>query len=59
MDLREIGWEIVDWSHLAQERDQWQALVNTNEPSGSIQGRELLEKQSDYKLLKKDCVPWC
>jgi hypothetical protein len=28
MDLREIGWEGVDWIHLAQDRDQWQALVN-------------------------------
>jgi hypothetical protein len=22
MDLREIGWEDVDWIHLAQDRDQ-------------------------------------
>jgi hypothetical protein len=29
MDLREIGWEVVDWMHLAQDRDQWLALVNT------------------------------
>jgi hypothetical protein len=29
MDLREIGWEVVDWLHLAQDRDQWHALVNT------------------------------
>jgi hypothetical protein len=29
MDLREIGWEGVHWMHLAQARDQWQALVNT------------------------------
>jgi hypothetical protein len=29
MDLREIGWEVVDWIHLAQERDRWRALVNT------------------------------
>jgi len=28
MDLREIGWEGVDWLHLAEDRDQWQALVN-------------------------------
>jgi hypothetical protein len=27
MDLREIGWEIVDWMHLAQDRDQWLAVV--------------------------------
>jgi hypothetical protein len=29
IDLREIGWEDVDWIHLAQNRDQWRALVNT------------------------------
>jgi hypothetical protein len=29
MDLREMGWEGVDWMHLAQDKDQWQALVNT------------------------------
>jgi hypothetical protein len=27
-DLREIGWEDVDWTHLGQDRDQWQTLVN-------------------------------
>jgi hypothetical protein len=29
MDLREIGWEGVDLVHLAQDRDQWWAIVNT------------------------------
>jgi hypothetical protein len=28
MDLREIGWDGVDWIYLAQDRDQWRALVN-------------------------------
>jgi len=28
-DLREIGWEDVDWMHLAQHRHQWRVLVNT------------------------------
>jgi hypothetical protein len=27
MDLRKVWWECVDRIHLAQERDQWQALV--------------------------------
>jgi hypothetical protein len=27
--LREIGWESVDGMHMAQDRDQWRALVNT------------------------------
>jgi hypothetical protein len=29
MDLREIGWDGVDWIELAQDMDQWRALVNT------------------------------
>jgi hypothetical protein len=29
MDLREIGWDGVDWVDLAQDRDQWRPLVNT------------------------------
>jgi hypothetical protein len=29
MDLREIGWEDVDWMHVVQDRDQWRTLVNT------------------------------
>jgi hypothetical protein len=28
MDLRVIGWDGVDWIDLAQDRDQWRALVN-------------------------------
>jgi hypothetical protein len=28
MDLREIGWDGRDWIDLAQDRDQWRALVN-------------------------------
>jgi len=26
--LRETGWEGMDWTHLAQDRDQWWDLVN-------------------------------
>jgi hypothetical protein len=29
MDLREIGLDVMDWIELAQDRDQWRALVNT------------------------------
>jgi hypothetical protein len=29
MDLRLIGWDGMDWVDLAQDRDQWMALVNT------------------------------
>jgi hypothetical protein len=27
MDLKEIGWECVDWMRLTQDREQWRALV--------------------------------
>jgi hypothetical protein len=28
-DLREIRWEVMGWIRVAQDRDQWLALVNT------------------------------
>jgi hypothetical protein len=28
-DLREIGCNVVHWIDMAQDRDQWEALVNT------------------------------
>jgi hypothetical protein len=29
IDLRKIRWKVVDWIHLAKDRDQWRAFVNT------------------------------
>jgi hypothetical protein len=29
MDLREIGWDGVDWMDMAEDRDQWRALLST------------------------------
>jgi hypothetical protein len=37
MDVRETGWEGVDWMHLVEGRDQWWALVNT------VKGRGFLD----------------
>jgi hypothetical protein len=48
-DLGEIGWNGMDWIHLAHDRDQWQALVNT------VMN---LARESDCWLLKKFSVPW-
>jgi hypothetical protein len=28
MDLREIGWDGMNWTDMAQDRDQWRVLVN-------------------------------
>jgi hypothetical protein len=29
IDLRDIGWDGMDWIDLAQNRDQWSSFVNT------------------------------
>jgi hypothetical protein len=29
MYFREVGWDGMDWIYLAQDREQWRALVNT------------------------------
>jgi hypothetical protein len=36
MEFTEIGWGGMDWIDLAQDRDQWRALVHSNESSDSI-----------------------
>jgi hypothetical protein len=28
IDLREIGWDGMNWIDMGQDRDQWRALVN-------------------------------
>jgi hypothetical protein len=44
MDLREIGFEDVDWIHWAQDRDRWRALMNTvMNLRGSIKCGEFLD----------------
>jgi hypothetical protein len=55
MDLREIGWDGMDWINLAQDRDQWSE--HGNEPSGSIKCREILEWLHNWRLLKKGSAP--
>jgi hypothetical protein len=37
MDLRETGWDGVDWIELAQDRDHWRpSCEHGDEPSGSL-----------------------
>jgi hypothetical protein len=28
MDLQEVGWWLIDWIDLAQDRERWRALVS-------------------------------
>jgi hypothetical protein len=36
MDLREIGWDGIDWIELVQGRDQWTACEHGDESPGFI-----------------------
>jgi hypothetical protein len=29
LDVRETGWEVVDWIRVAEDRDCWRAFLNT------------------------------
>jgi hypothetical protein len=42
MDLRDIGWDDMDWIDLALDRNQWRALVNT----GSMKYLEFLSSST-------------
>jgi hypothetical protein len=44
MNLREIGWEGLDWIHLANNWSQWMALFdNDNELLCSLESEEFFE----------------
>jgi hypothetical protein len=43
MDLIDAVCDGMDYNQLAPDMVQWQALVNTNEPSGSVKGSEMLD----------------
>jgi hypothetical protein len=51
MDLREIGWGGMEWIDLAQDRDQWRALVN------KVMDLRDLEWLHNWRLLKKGSAP--
>jgi hypothetical protein len=54
MDLREIGWDGMDWIHLPQDGNQWRALVNTvKKPSGSIKCWEFLEQLQNWRFSRR------
>jgi hypothetical protein len=52
MDLREIRWDGMDFIDLAEDRDQWRALVNK-----LMNLREILEWLHNWRLLRKGSAP--
>jgi hypothetical protein len=53
IDLREIGWDGVDWVDLAQEG----SCEHGDEPSGSLKCWEMLEWLHNWRFLKKGSAP--
>jgi hypothetical protein len=49
-DLKEIGWEDVDWIDLTQGRDQW-SEHDSSEPSSSIAG-SLSAPQERFRFME-------
>jgi hypothetical protein len=45
MDIKEIGCLIVDWVHLAQDRLQWRALVDT------VINRQVPRKEENFLMI--------
>jgi hypothetical protein len=48
IDLREMGWVLMDWIHLACYKNQWQGIVNT------AMILWVLECLHEWHLYKKD-----
>jgi hypothetical protein len=58
MDLREIGWFGMGWIDLAQDRNQWRALINAVMNPSSIKCWEVLELLHNGGPLEKSPAPW-
>jgi hypothetical protein len=54
MDLREIRWGGMDWIDVAQDRDQWGALVNTVMNLGVSYNRAYMGCEAWPPALKKE-----
>jgi hypothetical protein len=57
MDIREIGWDVMDWIGLGQDRMEGSCGYG-NEPPGSIKCWEVLEYLHSWRLLKKGSALW-
>jgi hypothetical protein len=58
MDLEEVGWGGMDWSHLAQDRNQWRALMNmiTNFRFHKMLGTSEIAKQEIFSSTELESL---
>jgi hypothetical protein len=58
MELRETGWDSVDWIDMTQDIEQWRALVNTVlNLRGFTKCWQVLEWLNNWRLLKECSAP--
>jgi hypothetical protein len=59
IDLREKGWNGMDWIDLAQDRDQCRALVNTvMNLRVPYNAGKFLSSCINWRILKKGSAPY-
>jgi len=58
MDAQEVGWGLMDWIDLAQERDRWGSFECGNGPSSFIKCGTFINQIRTHKLFKQNCAPW-
>jgi hypothetical protein len=56
IDLREIEWEVVDWTYPAQDRDQWRAVVNL--PCSFWQSATPWRRIGEWRYSSMHSWPW-
>jgi hypothetical protein len=52
INLREIGWDAMDWIDVTQDRDQWRALVNT------VMNLRVLKHALPPSTALEECFPY-
>ncbi|PNF37640.1 hypothetical protein B7P43_G11969 [Cryptotermes secundus] len=58
MDLREIGWDGMVWIDVAQDRDQWRALVNTEYTGIQRSCQETSACEEKAAVVRHNDLPW-
>lgn len=52
VNFKDVGWECLDWIHLAQDWDWWQAVVSTIMNIVSIKGGLFYQLSGHYFLAE-------